>query len=152
MEKISELINNYFETIGVIPNGTRQTDQVYARSAMMVAMRDYMTLMHIGRIFGKNHATIHHAVKNHEINHNWSSLYRFFYATAKELLLQSPVEEIRRDNRLQAQFTRQQMRIVELEHQNNKMLTDREQLTEEIAILRKYKKLYNELIEDAIRV
>jgi len=152
MEDLSKVIEAYFDEIGVIPNGTRQLDQVYARSAMMVSMRKYMTLMHIGRIFGKNHATIHHAVKNHEVNHNWSALYRFFYDTAQKILIESPVQKFENGNRLQAQFTRQKMRIIELEHEVSKLKHECVQLNDNIGILQKYKKLYNELIEDAIRV
>ena len=55
MEELTTLLRAYYEEIGIVPNGTRQEDQVFARSAMMVAMRKYMTLMQIGRIFGKDH-------------------------------------------------------------------------------------------------
>ena len=58
MEDLSKVLKEYYQEIRIIPNNTRQTDQVFARSAMMVAMRKYMTLHQIGRIFGKNHATL----------------------------------------------------------------------------------------------
>ena len=50
MEDLSRVLKEYFEDISLIPNNTRQLEQVYARSAMMVAMRKYMTLMQIGRL------------------------------------------------------------------------------------------------------
>ena len=121
MEDLSKILKEYYEEICLIPNNTRETEQVYARSAMMVSMRKYMTLMQIGRIFYKNHATIHHAVKNHEINHDLSELYRFYFSTATQMLLDCPIENIQSDNRLQAQFTRQKMRIVELEYEVQKL-------------------------------
>lgn len=152
MEDLSQVLETYYEEIGVIPNNTRQTDQVFARSAMMVSMRKYMTLHQIGRIFGKNHATIHHAVKNHQVNYDWSEMYRFFYATANQLLLDSPIKSIQSDNRLQAQFTRQKMRIVELEHEVQKLTNEVDKLRGDCSILQKYKKLYNQSIADAGRV
>ena len=146
MEDLSKILKEYYEEICLIPNNTRETEQVYARSAMMVSMRKYMTLMQIGRIFDKNHATIHHAVKNHEINHDWSELYRFYFSTATQMLLDCPIENIQSDNRLQAQFTRQKMRIVELEYEVQKLTLRCQELSYNCSILRKQNKNFKELI------
>lgn len=146
MEDLSKLLTEYYDEINLIPNDSRETEQVYARSAMMVSMRKYMTLMQIGRIFDKNHATIHHAVKNHEINHDWSELYRFYFSTATQMLLDCPIENIRSDNRLQAQFTRQKMRIVELEYEVQKLTLKCQELRDNCSILRKQNKNFKELI------
>lgn len=135
MEKLGEVLEAYYESIGIIPENSRKLDQVYARSAMMVALRKHMTLHQVGRVFGKNHATIHHAVKNHEQNHKWSEMYRFFYQTAKEVLIDKPSIDIQKDNRLMAQFTRQRMRIMELEGENNILKTRLLELQEKITIL-----------------
>ena len=135
MEDLSIVLNSYYQEIGVIPKGTREIDQVYARSAMMVALREYMTLIQIGRIFGKNHATIHHAVKNHENNFNWSKMYRFYFETAKDVLVNNPDIKIQNDNKLMAQFTRQKMRITELEFKSSQLQTENESLRKKIAIL-----------------
>tara|TARA_R110000782_G_scaffold79933_1_gene158469 strand:+ start:204 stop:653 length:450 start_codon:yes stop_codon:yes gene_type:complete len=147
MEDLSKVLKEYYQEIRIIPNNTRQTDQVFARSAMMVAMRKYMTLHQIGRIFGKNHATIHHAVKNHENNSNWSEMYRFYHANAKQMLLDCPIKSIQSDNRLQAQFTRQKMRIVELEYEVQKLTMECGELSDNCSILRKQNKTYRELID-----
>jgi len=146
MEDLSKILKEYYDEINLIPNNSRETEQVYARSAMMVSMRKYMTLMQIGRIFDKNHATIHHAVKNHEINHNWSELYRFYFSTATQMLLDCPIENIQSDNRLQAQFTRQKMRIVELEYEVQKLTLKCQELNDNCSILRKQNKNFKELI------
>ena len=146
MEDLSKILKEYYDEINLIPNNTRETEQVYARSAMMVSMRKYMTLMQIGRIFDKNHATIHHAVKNHEINHDWSELYRFYFSTATQMLLDCPIENIQSDNRLQAQFTRQKMRIVELEYEVQKLTLRCQELSDNCSILRKQNKNFKELI------
>tara|TARA_R110002153_G_scaffold125662_1_gene272780 strand:+ start:245 stop:688 length:444 start_codon:yes stop_codon:yes gene_type:complete len=121
MEELTSLLGLYYEEIGIVPNGTRQDDQVFARSAMMVAMRKYMTLMQIGRIFGKDHSTAHHANKKHEENYNWSEMYRFFYKTAQQMLVDNPSHEVRSANKLTAIMTRQKMYITELEHEVNNL-------------------------------
>tara|TARA_B100001059_G_scaffold77361_1_gene75038 strand:- start:9044 stop:9493 length:450 start_codon:yes stop_codon:yes gene_type:complete len=146
MEDLSKVLTEYYDEINLIPNDSRETEQVYARSAMMVSMRKYMTLMQIGRIFDKNHATIHHAVKNHEINHDWSELYRFYFSTATQMLLDCPIENIRSDNRLQAQFTRQKMRIVELEYEVQKLTLKCQELRDNCSILQKQNKNFKQLI------
>lgn len=135
MEDLGEVLQAYYDTIGVIPDNTRKIDQVYARSAMMVALRKYMTLHQLGRVFGKNHATIHHAVKNHEINHDWSEMYRFFYDTAKKIIIEKPSLQVMKDNTLMAQFTRQKMRIYELEAENNNLKDKVLELERKITIL-----------------
>ena len=140
MEDLSRVLKEYFEDISLIPNNTRQLEQVYARSAMMVAMRKYMTLMQIGRLFGKNHATIHHAVKNHDTNHEWSELYRFYYSTATQKLLDCSIDKIQSDNRLQAQFTRQKMRIIELEYEVQTLTLKCQELNDNCSILQKLNK------------
>ena len=147
MEDLSTLMRDYYDEICIIPNNTRETEQVFARSSMMVAMRKYMTLMQIGRIFDKNHATIHHAVKNHEMNHDWSELYRYYYSTAVQMLLDCPIENIKSDNRLQAQFTRQKMRIVELEYEVQKLTLKCQELNDNCSILRKQNKNFKQLID-----
>lgn len=138
MEELGNVLKSYFEEIGIIPDGTRKLDQVYARSAMMVAMREYMTLHQVGRVFGKDHSTIHHAVKQHETNHDWSSMYRFFYETAKRMLIEKPSIEIRNNNTLMAQFTRQKMRIMELEGERNNLKDRVLELERKIANLEQY--------------
>ena len=128
MEDLSIVLKEYYETIGIIPRNTRELDQVYAR------------LHQIGRIFGKNHATIHHAVKNHEQNHNWSEMYRYYHSIANDILLECPIKSIQSDNKLQAQFTRQKMRIVELEYEVEKLTHKCQELSENCSILQKLNK------------
>ena len=117
MDELGQVLKAYYNEIGVIPDGTRRLNQVFARSAMMVAMRKYMSLHQVGRVFGKNHATIHHAGKKHEANMDWSASYRFYYETAERILIDKPSLKILADNTLMAQFSRQKMRIMELEGQ-----------------------------------
>ena len=140
MEDLSPVLSEYYETIGVIPNNTRQEDQVFARSAMMVVMRDYMTLMQIGRIFDRNHASVLHAIRNHEDNYNWSKMYQFFYATAKEVWNSNPTKDIQSRNKLVATLTRHKMRIQELEAEVDKLKNNNKELFESCRILQKENK------------
>lgn len=140
MEDLSPMLSEYYETIGVIPNNTRQEDQVFARSAMMVVMRDYMTLMQIGRIFDRNHASVLHAIRNHENNYNWSKMYQFFYATAKEIWNSNPTKDIQSRNKLVATLTRNKMRIQELEAEVEKLKDNNKELFENCRILQQENK------------
>ena len=121
MEDLSPVLSEYYETIGVIPNNTRQEDQVFARSAMMVVMRNQMTLMQIGRIFDRNHATVLHAINNHEDNYNWSKMYQHFYEVAQDVWNSNPTKDIKARNKLVATLTRHKMRIQELEAEVNNL-------------------------------
>ena len=121
MEDLSPVLSEYYETIGVIPNNTRQEDQVFARSAMMVVMRNQMTLMQIGRIFERNHATVLHAINNHEDNYNWSKMYQHFYEVAQDVWNSNPTKDIKARNKLVATLTRHKMRIQELEAEVNNL-------------------------------
>jgi FtsZ-binding cell division protein ZapB len=121
MEDLSPVLSEYYELIGVIPNNTRQEDQVFARSAMMVVMRNHMTLMQIGRIFDRNHASVLHAIRNHEDNFNWSKMYQHFYEVAQDVWNSNPTKDIKARNKLVATLTRHKMRIQELEAEVNNL-------------------------------
>lgn len=121
MEDLSPVLSEYYELIGVIPNNTRQEDQVFARSAMMVVMRNHMTLMQIGRIFDRNHASVLHAIRNHEDNYNWSKMYQHFYQVAQDVWNSNPTKDIKARNKLVATLTRHKMRIQELEAEVNNL-------------------------------
>lgn len=141
MEDLSNVLSQYYDYIGIIPNDTRQEDQVFARSAMMVVLRKQMTLHQIGRIFGKNHATIHHAVKNHEDNHNWSSMYRSFYEAANHIVNENPITGFHMQNRAQADLTRYKLKVMELEAELDTISTELLKVRQENIILQKNKEL-----------
>ena len=144
MEDLSPVLSEYYETIGVIPNNTRQEDQVFARSAMMVVMRDYMTLMQIGRIFDRNHASVLHAINNHEDNYNWSKMYQHFYEVAQDVWNNNPTKDIKARNKLVATLTRHKMRIHELEAEVNNLKNRTIELLENNRILQEENKNLNQ--------
>lgn len=140
MEDLSPVLSEYYELIGVIPNNTRQEDQVFARSAMMVVMRNHMTLMQIGRIFDRNHASVLHAINNHEDNYNWSKMYQHFYEVAQDVWNNNPTKDIKARNKLVATLTRHKMRIQELEAEVNNLKNKTIELLENNRILEKENK------------
>lgn len=137
MEALDKILQNYYEYIGIIPNDTRQEDQVYARSAMMVVLRERMTLNQIGRLFGKNHATIHHACKNHDINHGWSAMYRSFYDAAKHIVYENPISGFQLGNKVQAELSRHKVLVYQLSKQLESINKECEELRKENTILQK---------------
>ena len=140
MEDLSPVLSEYYECIGVIPNNTRQEDQVFARSAMMVVMRNHMTLMQIGRIFDRNHASVLHAINNHEDNFNWSKMYQHFYEVAQDVWNSNPTKDIKARNKLVATLTRHKMRIQELEAEVNNLKNKSIELLENNRILQQENK------------
>jgi 3-phosphoglycerate kinase len=144
MEDLSPVLSEYYETIGVIPNNTRQEDQVFARSAMMVVMRNQMTLMQIGRIFDRNHASVLHAIRNHEDNYNWSKMYQHFYEVAQDVWNSNPTKDIKARNKLVATLTRHKMRIQELEAEVNNLKNRTIDLLENNRILQQENKNLNQ--------
>jgi len=144
MEDLSPVLSEYYECIGVIPNNTRQEDQVFARSAMMVVMRNHMTLMQIGRIFDRNHASVLHAINNHEDNYNWSKMYQHFYEVAQDVWNSNPTKDIKARNKLVATLTRHKMRIQELEAEVNNLKNRTIDLLENNRILQEENKNLNQ--------
>lgn len=141
MEDLSNVLTQYYDYIGVIPNDTRQEDQVFARSAMMVVLRKQMTLHQIGRIFGKNHATIHHAVKNHETNFNWSEMYRSFYEAANQIVNDNPITGFHINNRAQADLTYYKIKVLDMQAQIDNLNEELLKIKQENIILQKNKEL-----------
>ncbi len=140
MEDLSYMLEEYYDSIGVIPKNNREVDQVMARSALMVALRPYMTTTQIGRMFDRNHATVVHAVRNHEVNLGWSEMYESFFETAQQIVINNPTKSIRRDSRLTAILTRHKMHITELKAENEELTKKVSELLESICILEKENK------------
>lgn len=61
------------------------------RSATMVAMREHgnLSLQDIGRIFDKDHATVIHSQKKHEIDFSYDREYRAIYKAVEEHVIKA---------------------------------------------------------------
>ena len=86
-EQVVQIISDYYVSIGVEPDySTRKSEQTQSRAAMMCALRDTMTASDIGRVFGKDHATVLHHRKAHEGNmHCWDG-YSYKYEIARSMV------------------------------------------------------------------
>lgn len=74
------MLEDYWNTV-VETNSitkTRERRNVIFRQAFFVAAREFsnLSLSAIGNILGKNHATVLHAIKNHEMNYRYDKIYR----------------------------------------------------------------------------
>jgi len=68
-EQVKQVIRDYYVSIGIEPDyTTRISEQAQSRAAIMCALRDTLTATDIGRLFGKDHATVLHHRKSHEGN------------------------------------------------------------------------------------
>lgn len=86
-EQIEQVISDYYESIGIEPNyTTRKSEQAQSRAAMMCALRDTLTATAIGKLFGKDHATVLHHRKAHEGNiESWNG-YIHKYEIARSMV------------------------------------------------------------------
>ena len=75
--QLQEEYDNYTTHHKITP--TREQRNVMARFAFMVAARDLYTTLEIAKVCKKNHATIIHATKGHEMNLKFDRNYMQFF-------------------------------------------------------------------------
>lgn len=68
IKEAKRILEEYYRLIDIVPEKTRKQEQVKARAAMMVAMRDHMTATDIGKLFESDHSTVVHHTGNHQAN------------------------------------------------------------------------------------
>jgi len=68
-------------------NTSRKREFSEYRGALMVALRPYFGVVSIGQLFDKNHATVIHATRNHEMCMKFSVKYREMYKIASSIVL-----------------------------------------------------------------
>lgn len=79
--KITELIERY-----ELNTSSRKREKVYIRSVLYHFLRsNKMTLDRIGKMFGKNHATILHGLECYNRNKNYSDFKDLIYLVENEL-------------------------------------------------------------------
>lgn len=81
-----ELLKEYYHILKLKPDKSRMADQVKARAAMMMAMRDNgLKLAHIAQVFDIDHTTVVHHTKKHESNLKFWDDYKRRYLIAQGL-------------------------------------------------------------------
>lgn len=87
---LQEEYDNYVIVNKIAKN--REHRNVMARFAFMVAARDIYNTLQIARVMGKNHATVIHAWKNHDINVRFDKQYLRYYNQSCAI-----IDKIRKD-------------------------------------------------------
>jgi hypothetical protein len=65
---------------------------VEQRVAFTVAVRPYATLVNIAKVLGKDHSTLVHSIKSHDVHVSYSPSYRSFYDLALQSVHEQSVE------------------------------------------------------------
>jgi hypothetical protein len=82
--EMKALLKGYYLELGLTPSKTRMKEQVQARAAIMVALRDYTTTTVIGKLFGMDHSSIVHHCRKHDENIMYWPGYAKMFKTAKK--------------------------------------------------------------------
>jgi hypothetical protein len=88
MKKLREARNEYLRELGIDfkAQNSRQRTHVFARSAFICASRGLFTTEVIGEVWKRNHSSVCHATKQHQINLKFSKEYSNYYEVAKKHL------------------------------------------------------------------
>ena len=101
----------------------RKRENVLLRHAFMVASREMYTCQAIGEVMGKDHATVVHAVKNHEMNYRFIEQYRqgYNFATKQIQKLAEMMDEVYPDTKTMyiTENIRLRQRVQELQEKLN---------------------------------
>lgn len=117
----------------------REHRNVMARFAFMVAAREIYNTLQIARVMGKNHATVIHAWKQHEMNVRYDRQYLQYYNQSCAI-----ISKIRKDEEESPEMTlrKQNAKLMErLQNVREELLETRNKLyirEEEINRLKKY--------------
>ena len=132
-----------------IPLKSRKREYVIHRHSFLVAMRKYptMSLDAIGTVLGKDHATVIHACKQHEMNYKFDRDYKSVYyqidnIVAKTMLPYSLLEEHTYDEFMERNKAVRE-RLMKLASQNRELINTNNRLTLENESLKKQSKQVN---------
>jgi|DEB0MinimDraft_6_1074348.scaffolds.fasta_scaffold67677_1 hypothetical protein len=82
--EMKALLTGYYLELGLTPSKTRMKEQVQARAAIMVALREYTTTTAIGKLFGMDHSSIVHHCRKHDANIMYWDGYAKMFDIAKK--------------------------------------------------------------------
>ena len=97
----------------------REHRNVMARFAFMVAAREIYNTLQIARVMDKNHATVIHAWKQHEINLKYDRQYLQYYNQSVDI-----INRIRKDEEESPEYT--------LRKENAKLMERLQKIREEL--------------------
>jgi|GEM_PF-4344824 hypothetical protein len=82
--EMKSLLAGYYLELGLTPSRTRMKEQVQARAAVMVALRQYTTTTAIGKLFDMDHSSVVHHCKKHDANMVYWKGYAKMFEIAKK--------------------------------------------------------------------
>ena len=82
--EMKALLTGYYLELGLTPSKTRMKEQVQARAAIMVALREYTTTTAIGKLFGMDHSSVVHHCRKHDDNVLYWKGYAKMFDIAKK--------------------------------------------------------------------
>jgi len=82
--EMKSLLAGYYLELGLTPSRTRMKEQVQARAAIMVALRQYTTTTAIGKLFDMDHSSVVHHCKKHDANMVYWKGYAKMFEIAKK--------------------------------------------------------------------
>ena len=131
-EELKAIIEDYYVALGFEYNGrSRESHQVKARAALMSALAEHRKVSHVGKAFGKDHATVIHHKSKHDGNLMYWDGYKENYEIAKRMCdytlryrtiqgkLRRINEEIRRLESIKNKLTEKLKNYEQLQIQNN---------------------------------
>jgi len=129
-----------------IVNVSRVRKNVIYRHSFLVAVRKHSTLSlsETGRLMGKDHATVLHACKQHEMNYKFDSNYKMVYYLIDEMVREKLMpfnlleEHLLDDNLHKNKAVRE--RLIKLAAQNRRLIVSKEKTEQELEALKKYAK------------
>lgn len=132
-----------------IPLKSRKREYVIYRHSFLVALRKYstMSLDAIGKILGKDHATVIHACKQHEMNYKFDRDYKAVYyqvddIVAKTMLPHSLLEEHTYDEFMERNKAVRE-RLMKLASRNRELIAENSRLELENESLKKQSRQVN---------
>ena len=82
--EMKTLLAGYYLELGLTPNRTRMKEQVQARAAIMVALRQHTTTTAIGKLFDMDHSSVVHHCRKHNDNLLYWKGYSKMFDLAKK--------------------------------------------------------------------
>ena len=151
---LSKLWNSISKNFGI--TNSRQRRNVRFRHAGMTAMRNHgnLSLNDLGKIFDKDHATVLHAMKQHEMNYRYDREYKAIYMDIEKMVKDTLDEYELRDHTL-PELSSIEMNyhsvvkvyrnhITELESKNSKLKNNLEEATNKLdAIYKQFNTIVN---------
>jgi hypothetical protein len=83
---IDKIVQEYFDLVGVVDDGSKRLHVVRARNSISVALRGYFGVKEIGRAVGRSHTNICNHANTHEANLKFMPGYKAHFKKAQQVV------------------------------------------------------------------